>query len=108
MAFFEIPMDNSSPAFSFTTDLSGSLYKLTFRRNTRADLWKVSIEDSKGDSVEHSVPFFTDSILMLQNSNENVPEGYLLAIGGDNVVGDAGRFDIGGEVKLYYRTLDDE
>lgn len=103
MALIEIPLTNEDPAFSFTTDLDGVTFNFEFRWNTRIELWIFDLLDNLGNNIQIGNPFYTGFIFLRQNVSASAPKGQLIAVNNSgNDFKDAGRFDLGGIVKLQY------
>lgn len=104
MASFEIPMDNSSPAFTLYVDLDDNNYQLDFRWNDRVNLWMFDMLDNEGGAIFLGKPYQTNVDFLQQSVKINTPTGILYARNNDtnSIDVDADRFAIGGDVKLYY------
>jgi hypothetical protein len=106
MAFIEIPLSNQDPSFLFSIELDGSTYNFTFRWDGRQENWIFDLFDSDKNPIQTGVPFVVDLELISQNVSSNRPPGNLIArntaISGEN----ATRFNIGSDVKLYYREAE--
>lgn len=112
MAILEIPLNNSVPAFSFFTPLDGSNFEFRFRWNGRIEVWVFDLFDKEGVAVQTGNPLISGFELLRQNVSTNRPPGLLFAINYEDAGASAGRFDIGGNVKLLYAEegtpVDDE
>jgi hypothetical protein len=102
MAILEIPLDNSVPAFSFFAPLDGSNFEFVFRWNGRIETWVFDLFDKGGEAVQTGNPLLSSFELLRQNVRTNRPPGLLFAINYQEEGANAGRFDLGGNVKLLY------
>jgi hypothetical protein len=105
MAILEIPLDNSVPSFSFFIPLDGSNFEFIFRWNGRIETWVFDIFDKTGAAVQTGNPLISSFPLLKQNVKTNRPPGILFAINFKDEGGSAGRFEIGGNVKLFYAEV---
>jgi len=104
MAIFEIPLDPSVPAFSFFVDLDGETYRFYFRWNSRTEIWMFDAYDLEGNAIQQANPLYTEFPLLRQNQSSSKWPGTLVALSEKGV--EATRFNIGTDVKLYYREAD--
>jgi hypothetical protein len=102
MSSFEIPMDNTSPAFNMYADLDNNTYQFNFRWNDRVNLWLFDLLDNEGEAIFLGKPFQTEVHFLQQSVKVNTPTGMLYAKNSKTNGVDADRFAIGGDVKLYY------
>lgn len=51
MTFFTIPVGNSLPWYKFKITLSGVIFTLSFRYNTRSSRWVMDIQDPSGNPI---------------------------------------------------------
>jgi hypothetical protein len=74
-----MPLRNDLPAYRFKLDLSGTVYTLAFRYNTRMQRWIMDLMDASG------TPLIMGSVLLLRTPLLNrfvideLPPGVLLA-----------------------------
>lgn len=102
MALIEIPVTNLNPSFSFSTELEGLNYNFQFRYLDRLGIWTFDLLDGEKTPIELGMPFQVNLDLLVQNRQDNRPPGTLLCINyTDNAV-DAGRFEMGTDVRLLY------
>ena len=102
MAVFEIPTDNSSPAFTFNSSLDGNNYQFEFRWNDRVNLWIFSMFDDEDNPLFLGKPYQTGVNFLQQISSVKAPRGFLFCDNANVVGKDADRFTIGVNVKFYY------
>ena len=102
MAYLEVPLTNTDPAFSFSSELEGTTYRFTFRRNERMGIWKYDIATADGSPIHSGVCFYT-SVATLTNLLPSSPPGLLVPINFNEEKVNADRFSLGGDVKFIYR-----
>ncbi len=102
-----IPMDNKNDAFDFNVALEEVVYRLSFRWNGRMENWVFDIFTDENVPIQTGNPFIVDLPFMFQNQNGTKPPGMLLAINTQDTGVNSDRFDIGGNVRLYYYTVDE-
>ena len=102
MAILEIPLDNSTPAFNFFAPLEGSNFEFSFRWNGRIGVWVFDLFDKDGVAVQTGNPLISGFALLAQNVRTNGPPGMLYAVNYNQEGLNAGRFDIGVDVRLLY------
>lgn len=56
MTFFTVPISNQLPWQTFRITLSGVVYTLEFRYNTRMARWLMNINDAAGNPILEGVP----------------------------------------------------
>ena len=105
MAVFEIPLDNSKPAFSIFVDLDGSNFRFFFRWNSRVETWMFDASDSQDVVVQNGNPLAINVPLAFQNRRENKWPGDLIAISESGAK--LSRFNLGTDIKLFYREAID-
>lgn len=79
MTFFIVPMDNSFPWFKFKITLSGVIYVMSFRFNTRSNSWYLDILDSSNQVIIAGLAILIDRNLLGQYRTFAVPVGTLFA-----------------------------
>lgn len=57
-----------SPFYTYTIDLSGETFTLTFRWNERAEQWLMDIEDAENDKIARGVALVPHYLLIDQLS----------------------------------------
>jgi len=107
MATYEIPTNNSSPAFDMFTDLDGVNYTFNFRWNDRIGMWMFDLYDSDNVAIFLGKPYQTEVDFLQQSVKTTTPTGTLMAINSEEDGVDADRFSLGGNVKLYYKEVED-
>jgi len=102
MAIFEIPLDNTSPAFNMFADLESVSYQFKFKWNDRVQIWIFDLIDSEDTPIFLGKPFQTDVNFLLQSASVTKPPGLLFCMNTRETGLDADRFTIGGDVKFLY------
>ena len=107
MALLEIPLSNASPAFSFIIDLEGKSYEFRFRWNGRIENWIFDLYNAAQEPIQTGNPFIVGYPLLKQLVNIDKPPGLLIAFNSANPNVNADRFNIGGDVKLFYNESEE-
>ena len=102
MAVFEIPTDNSSPAFTFNSSLDGSNYRFEFRWNDRVNLWIFNMIDDEDVPLFLGKPYQSGINFLQQVSSTKAPRGVLFCDNATVRKKDPDRFSMGVDVKFYY------
>lgn len=102
MAIIELPLDNKDPSFSFSTELDGSTYNFQFRWQGRIEVWVFDLFDADKNPIQTGNPFITDFEFLKQNVSTSKPPGNFIAINTSVDGENAGRFNIGSDVKFLY------
>jgi hypothetical protein len=106
MAIYPIPLaDETADCFEFTTDLDGVDFTLTFRWNSRDPAWYMDITDAGGNVLLQGLRLSLDTPLTGRFRDLRLPDGDLMAIDTSNQGLEAGRYDLGNRVKLFYYDL---
>lgn len=98
----EIPVRNDLEAYSFTIELDGTNYVLSFRFNVRMDRWAMDIAKTDGTVVLAGVVLETGVDLTGRYVSDSLPPGRFLAYDESGQGMNAGRYDLGDSVKLLY------
>lgn len=77
---FQVPLQSNLPWYQFQITLSGNLYTLTMRFNTRTNRWILDIGDSANNPLVVGLP-----ILIQQNVNgqyvvTGLPNGFFYSL----------------------------
>ncbi len=99
---FEIPVRSDFPAFSFQIDLEEIPFTLTFQFNDRIERWVMDIGDEEGVDILTGIPVHTGVPLIDEFVKDKLPPGEFIAVDETGMDRDAGRNDLGNEVKLLY------
>jgi hypothetical protein len=103
----EIPMDNRNESFEFSVALDEDVFRFSFRWNNRIENWTFDCFTEENEPIQTGNPYIVDVPLMFQNQSSLKPPGTLLAINHKDTQVNAGRYNIGGDVKLYYFTQEE-
>ena len=98
----EIPTRNDLPAYSQRVDLGETSFNLFFRYNERSDRWAMDLSDADGVLLVGGVPLLTGVPLLFNYKFAGKPAGDFVLYDREGVNKNAGRNDLGDEVKLYY------
>lgn len=79
MAFLTIPISNQLPWQKFKTTLSGTIFTLEFRYNTRDNRWIMDILDPSENPILVGIPCLINRNLTGQYSYLSVPIGTIFA-----------------------------
>lgn len=100
----EIPVRNDLDAYSLVIDLDGTNYRLGFAYNLRCDRWFMSISGTDGTQMLAGIPILTNCDLGTRFKSAALPPGMFLAFDESGNNANAGRNDLGDNVKLLYRA----
>ena len=99
----EIPIEESGPFITQTTDLDGTDFVFTFRFNEREQRWYMDLRTPDGDDVHMGVKVVTDWLLLrLLVDQTNRPRGEIYAVDATGSGLDARLGDLGTRVRLIY------
>lgn len=71
----------SDPYYTYTIDLDNQMFRFTFRWNSRADQWMMSISDSEDNAITVNIPLVPAHPLLHQLSLERLEgEMFLLPL----------------------------
>lgn len=102
MQVFIVPARNDLPFYQFTITLSGVLFQLEFKYNTRMSRWILSINDPSGNQIMSGIPILIGRALFNQYVELPIPEGTFFAQ--DNTLQEQQptQFSFGLQNTLYY------
>lgn len=102
MQVLSIPARNDLPFYQFTINLSGVLYQLEFKFNTRMNRWILSVNNPSGDQIMSGIPILIGRALFNEYVELPLPEGTFFAQ--DNTLQDQQptQFSFGLDHTLYY------
>ena len=104
----EIKLTNSNGrAFSQAVDLSGLIYILEFRYNTRAGYWILNMYDSGKLEVMNGIVLSVNWPLLIHCSEEIKPPGTLMLIDTSGKGEPCTDEDLGTRCRLVYITNDE-
>lgn len=102
MALLECPTRNDLPAYSYTIQLDGVTYTLSFNFNPRMGVWFISLGDGFGNPICASVPVTVMWPLFDRFVAVAIPPGRIFAYDTTNSNTDPGEFDLGDRVRILY------
>lgn len=109
-AFYELPVHSNSGDYRFTTEIGGVRLTFDFVFNRRLNKWAMTITDADTEEVIVAGRAIVNGIdLIGQYSDERLPVGSIIAINTDengHPGEDAGEYDLGDRVKVYYSQLE--
>jgi hypothetical protein len=75
MSFFEVPLRNDLPNYSFRVTLSGVIYTLYLHYNVRMDRWIMDIQDASGNQILSGIALIINRNLTGQYRTLQIPTG---------------------------------
>lgn len=103
MNIYEIPLRNrNGRAFRHSVDLSGTLYILEFRFNTRGDYWIMDVYDFGKLPVINGVVLSVNINLLANCSSAIKPDGILILVDGSGNGESCAADDLGKRCALIY------
>lgn len=102
MAVLNLPVRSDFSAYGFEVDLEGTVYRLDFQYNSRLDRWVMKISDLQGNAILQGLKLLTNIVLNRQYVVANEPPGEFMCVDESGQNKDAGRRDLGNDVKLLY------
>lgn len=105
MFFIPIPSNNSK--FSFTVDLDGTVYRMTFTFNTRQLSWDLAFAQQDGTVIVSGIKILPAIDLLFRHKDSRLPPGFLTVTDPKN--GDKGERPtrsslFNNEIRLVYLT----
>lgn len=107
MAQIKIPTRNDFPSYSQRIELEGVIYNLSFRFNERMNRWIMDIQDQEENDILIGIVMLTSVPLLQQYIKEGLPPGDFILLHRDGTDTNAGRFDLGDAVQLFYAESGD-
>ena len=103
MAQFTIPLDFADANFDLDVELSGTVYTLELKWNTRAAFWTASLKTFQGDYIVAGEAVRADWQLFRRHHGlSTMPPGRLMAVDMSGAGLDPTRDDLGVRVLLVY------
>lgn len=103
-----LPLRQDVPAFSYTVDLDGKAYQLSFMWNGRESLWHLGIATAAGAVVLLGLPLAVDfPLLFSMRSNKALPPGEFIVVDLEGSGGSPGRDNLGTRFEVLYYTAAD-
>ena len=101
----DLPIDQTSPWFQFSTELEQVTYGFSFRWNEREGCWYVDLLDGEGNQIVSGRKVLLGALFAKYRSNPAVPQlGDVYVSDTSNGGEDAGFGDLGRRVVLTYVT----
>ena len=100
----DLPVRSDLDGYSFSIELDAVTYLLRFRYNDRMSVWLMDIADTGGNDVLSGVPLLTNCDLIGRFRSDALPPGRFLAFDTTGNAANAGRNDLGNNVKLLYQA----
>lgn len=107
MADTELPLDSDNPFYERSTTIENVPYIFNVRWSDFEQAWYFDLWDENSNPIVSGIKLVLGVILARRCVDPRKPTGalFLSDLSGDDL--DAGRFDLGTRVKLYYRPLAD-
>lgn len=102
MALIEIPTRSDLKAYEFQIELDGAVYTLGFRYNERMDRWIMDISSAVGTELLNGVVLLTNIPLTDDYVIDGAPPGRFICEDRTGQNADAGRDDLGNNIRLLY------
>ncbi len=107
MATLVLPARSDFDAYNFQIDLDGTIYTLDFAYNYRSETWYVSIFEQDGETlIVGDIVILINIPLHDQYIDERLPPGRLIAMDETGQNREAGRYNFGSEIKLFYQEAE--
>lgn len=102
MTFFTVPLSNQLPWQRFKITLSGVVYTLEFRYNTRSTRWMMNILDASGNAILLGIPLLIDRNATNQYPTLAVPVGTFFPTDDTGLGKEATLYSFGIDHSLFY------
>lgn len=97
-----IPARNDLPFYSFRCTLTGVIYTLQMKYNTRMQRWIMDINDSNGNQIFSGAPILIDLDIFGQYTTLAIPVGVIFAVDDTGQDAQPERFSFGLTNTLWY------
>ena len=104
MTLYECPTYVDLPAYTYSIQLDGVTFQLTFTYNDRMSRWMLSIADNAGNPLVGEVPVIVNYPMFDRYKVPGLPAGTLFAYDTLNTNTDPTRYELGDRVRLYYQS----
>lgn len=104
MTLFTIPVRNDLPFYKFRCTLSGTIFTLQMKFNTRMQRWIMDVNDANGNQIFSGVPILINYDLLGQYTTLQIPEGVIFALDDTNQDTQPTRFSFGLDHTLWYNS----
>jgi hypothetical protein len=102
MLFMNVPARNDLPWYYFKTTLSGAIYTLRFRYNSRMQRWIMDVADASNNDVIVGCPVLLLRDVFGQYVVAGLPPGLFFASDDTNAGNQPTRFSFGTDHTLWY------
>jgi hypothetical protein len=102
MADFIIPTRTDSEDYEVEVELGGVAYLLRFTWNYRESFWYLTISDTDSNVIAGNIKVVISKPLLLEISNEDKPNGQLIAVDTSGADIEAGLDELGDRVLLFW------
>jgi hypothetical protein len=103
MAVFRLPTSLTSANYNFEVELSGVVFRLRFKFNSRSGFWYMSVENPQGDLLRTGIKVVNSWPLLVRWVDVlNSPQGDVLAFPTGPSSEPAGLNELGTRVVLNY------
>ena len=99
---FTVPISNQVPWQKFKITLSGAIYTLEFRYNTRMARWLMNVNDPSNNPILEGVPVLINRNLTGQYTTLSVPAGIFFATDDTGQGNQPTQFSFGIDHTLWY------
>jgi hypothetical protein len=93
--FYDLPLVNNLTWYQFRVTLSGAIYTLNIRYNTRMARWTMDIEDSAANVILAGVTLLINRDLTGQYLYLSIPPGVFFALDNTNTDTEPTQFSFG-------------
>ena len=100
-----IPFNASDGNQEFEITLSGVVFKLKFKVNSRLDRWVMDIYNSEDVELLMGVVMVLGVDFLKQYQDVRLPTGQLYLVNSENATVEATIETLGDNIKLYYETI---
>lgn len=98
----QIPATNDVPWYNFKVTLSGTLYTLRFRFNTRMNRWILDLADAQNNDILNSLPMLINRNMNGRFVTPDLPPGFLFCTDDTNQGTQPTRYSFGKDHSLFY------
>lgn len=98
----QLPASNDVPSYKFRVALSGSLFTLRLRYNTRMARWILDVADSQNNDILVGVPLLINYNLTGRFVIPGLPQGFVFCTDDTNQQTQPTRYAFGVDHSLFY------
>lgn len=77
MTFYKLPLDSKFPWYTFKISLSGVIYTIRIRFNSRMQRWMIDFADTADNDIMSGLPLLTMRAIKDQYILDGLPPGLL-------------------------------